>query len=111
MKTSWRENPWMMCLLPFVVFMLVGSLEPTPTIDHSAQEAAVAKPWIDLGIEYRHYPLVYAVKIVLTVAVMIFVWPGYWRYAGRISWLGLLVGVIGAAVWVALATWQRQWMS
>ncbi|HEY2828120.1 MAG TPA: CAAX prenyl protease-related protein [Pirellulales bacterium] len=102
-----RRNPWLVCLLPFAVFMLIGSLEPAPP---AAGAEAVAKPWLDLGIEYRHYPVVYAVKIALTVAAMAFVWPGYREYRRRISWLGVAVGVLGAVVWVALATWQRQWM-
>jgi uncharacterized protein len=111
MKTSWRENPWLVCLLPFVVFMLVGSLEPTPPVDAAATSStAAAKPWIDLGIEYRHYPLVYTAKILLTVAAMIFVWPGYRQYTRRFTWLGVAIGAIGAVVWIALATWQRQWM-
>ncbi|HZZ27566.1 MAG TPA: CAAX prenyl protease-related protein [Pirellulales bacterium] len=112
MKSSWRENPWLVCLLPFVVFMLAGSLEPTPPAASGAagEVGAGGKPWIDLGIEYRHYPLLYTAKIVLTVAAMIFVWPGYRKYARRLSWQGVIVGIVGAAVWIGLATWQRQWM-
>ncbi|HTQ39883.1 MAG TPA: CAAX prenyl protease-related protein [Pirellulales bacterium] len=102
----WRTNPWLVCLLPFVVFMLVGSLEPTPT----AEGAIATKSWLDLGIEYRQYPLIYTAKILLTLAAMMFVWPGYRQYTRRLTWLGVAVGVIGAAVWIALATWQRQWM-
>jgi len=101
-----RKNPWIVCLLPMAVFMLVGSLEPTPP---AANENASA-PWLNLGIEFRHYPLVYAVKIALTVAAVVFVWPGYRSYARRVSWLGLAVGMIGAAAWIGLATWQREWM-
>ena len=55
---------------------------------HAAREDRAkkpAKPWIDLGIEYRHYPMVYAAKIALTVAAMIFVWPGYRSYERRQS--------------------------
>jgi CAAX prenyl protease-like protein len=101
-----RKNPWLVCLLPMAVFMLVGSLEPTP---QAAAEAA-STSWLGLGIEYRHYPLLYAVKIALTVAAVAFVWPGYRQYARRVSWLGLLVGALGAAAWIGLAIWQRGWM-
>jgi uncharacterized protein len=124
---NWRENPWLVCLLPFVVFMLMTSLEPTPPKTTNAAAASEAqgtltpalsqgerengaKPWLDLGIQYHHYPLVYTAKIILTVAAMIFVWPGYRQYSRRLTLLGVAVGVIGAAVWIALATWQRQWM-
>jgi CAAX protease family protein len=112
MNHTLRTNPWIICLLPFAVFMLMGSLEPTPPTPAAEGGAAAnaAQPWLDLGIEYRHYPLIYATKIALTVAAMIFVWPGYRPYTRRISFLGLTVGIIGAAVWIILATWQRQWM-
>ena len=102
-----RENPWIVCLLPMAVFMLVGSLEPTPP---AARAGAASTSWIDLGIEYRHYPLVYAVKIAMTAAAVGFVWPGYRQYARRVSWLGVLVGALGAVAWVGLATWQHGWM-
>jgi hypothetical protein len=118
----------MVCLFPFAVFMLIGSLEPaapaisnglpsvesgpgalTPTLSQKEREPET-KPWIDLGIEYRQYPLIYTIKIALTVAAMIFVWPGYRQYTRRLSWLGVAVGVIGAVAWIGLAAWQRQWM-
>lgn len=101
-----RQNPWIVCLLPMAVFMLVGSLEPTPVTG----AGAASKSWLDLVIEYRHYPLVYAVKIVLVAAAMVFVWPGYRQYAWRVTWLGLAVGIAGAAAWIGLSTWQRGWM-
>jgi uncharacterized protein len=112
MNHTLRTNPWLACLLPFVVFMLIGSLEPTPPAPAGEAGVAVApaKSWLDLGIEYRHYPFIYAAKIVLTVAAMIFVWPGYRQYKRRFSFLGLTFGILGAVVWIALATWQRQWM-
>jgi CAAX prenyl protease-like protein len=126
MKSLSRDNPWLVCLLPFVVFMLVGSLEPTPpTAEGAAGDAAVTaannSPPLPPGegrgegagwlrIEYRHYPLVYTIKIALTVAAMIFVWPGYRQYVRRFTVLGLAVGVLGAAVWIALAAWQHDWM-
>jgi len=102
-----RQNPWIVCLLPMAVFMLVGSFEPTPPV--GAGEAA-SKSWLDLGIDYRHYPIVYTVKIALTVAAMAFVWSGYLQYARRVSWLGFLIGAVGAAAWIGLATWQHGWM-
>jgi len=102
-----RENPWLICILPMAVFMLAGSLEPTPPAGAGEQ---AAKSWLDLGIEYQHYPIVYTIKIALTVAAMAFVWPGYRKYAGGAGWLAVLVGAAGAAVWIGLATWQRAWM-
>jgi uncharacterized protein len=109
MKSSLRENPWLVCLLPLAVFMLVGSLEPKPP---AGDVEPAAKSWLDFGIEYRHYPLVYTVKIALTVAVMIFVWPGYRRLPLRLNWaLPLAVGIVGAVAWVALANLQHAALS
>jgi uncharacterized protein len=109
MKSSLRENPWLVCLLPLAVFMLVGSLEPKSPAD-DAEPAA--KSWFDFGIEYRHYPLVYTVKIALTVAAMIFVWPGYRRFPLRLNWaLPLGVGIVGAVAWIALANLQHSALS
>lgn len=108
MPNSARENPWLVCLLPFAVFMLVGSFEPAPPPTKGQQ---AAKPWLDLGIEYRHYPLVYTVKIALVAASMAFIWPGYRQYSCRLSWLGVTVGIVGAAAWIALAGLQHYLVS
>lgn len=90
-----QEHPWLTFLLPMIVFMLVGSLEP----------AAPEKPGgasIGLSIPYEHYPFVYLAKIVLTLAAVAFVWPGYREFPFRISPLAVVVGVVGIFVWVGL---------
>ncbi|HEV2969958.1 MAG TPA: CAAX prenyl protease-related protein [Pirellulales bacterium] len=98
-----RSNPWLVFLLPFVVYMLAGSFEPGPPAEPGAKSAA----WLDLGIEYRHYPLIYTVKILLTVAAIAYVYPGYRQFPCRASLLAIMVGVVGAVVWIALAWTQR----
>ncbi len=127
-----RTNPWLVFLLPFVVYMLVGCLEPSAPV-----EGVKSASWLDLGIEYRHYPLVYSLKILLTVATMAYVFPGYRQISCRTSvgaqhqpealakenaespsltlrasvvrWVALSIGlgVAGAAAWIALAIGQR----
>ncbi|MGA2796415.1 MAG: CAAX prenyl protease-related protein [Thermoguttaceae bacterium] len=89
-----RKNPWLVFLLPFVVFMLVGSLEPTP-------DAPGGKS-IGLAIPYNWYPLVYTVKIAMTLAAIAFVMPGYGQFPFRISLLAIVVGVAGVFIWVGL---------
>jgi CAAX prenyl protease-like protein len=107
MQLSSRKSPWLVCLLPFAVFMAIGSLEPTPPTASTASGES-SKPWIDLGIEYRHYPLVYSLKIALTVVAMIYVGPGYGDYRAAPHWkLSLAVGLIGAAIWIGLAAAQH----
>ena len=89
--------------------MLVGSMEPSPPHPPEKEGEEPAKPWIDLGIEYRQYPMVYSAKIALTVAAMIFVWPGYRSYERRNYWgLAAAVGILGAVAWVAISTAQRE---
>ncbi|MGD0655126.1 MAG: CAAX prenyl protease-related protein [Thermoguttaceae bacterium] len=89
-----QKNPWLVFLLPFVVFMLVGSLEPTP--------GAPGGKAIGLAIPYNWYPVVYTVKVALTLAAIGFVLPGYRQFPFRISLLSIVVGVVGIFIWVGL---------
>ena len=89
-----QRHPWLTFLLPMIVFMLVGSLEPASEKPGGAS--------VGLNIPYEHYPLVYLAKIVLTVAAVAFVWPGYRQFPFRVGPLAVVVGVVGGAVWVGL---------
>src|SRR5690348_11690694 len=98
-----RTSPWLVCLLPFAVYMLFGQFEPSPP---SADGTGSVAPWHGMQIEYRHYPYVYTVKILATLAAMAVVWPGYRQYQRRLTWLGIAVGVVGVVVWVVLSQLQ-----
>src|SRR5260221_12381156 len=90
----WLDSyPWATFVVPFVVFMLVTSLEPTPD-----------KPFelLGLSIPYSAYPLVYSAKIVLTMVAMAAVWRGYRQFAFRVSPLALVVGVVGVVLWIGI---------
>src|SRR3989304_1774478 len=89
-----RKNPWLVFLLPFVVFMLIGSLEPTP--DKPGGQA------IGLSIAYDLYPLTYTIKIALTIAAIGFVLPGYRKFPCHFSPLAVGVGVVGVIFWIGL---------
>jgi CAAX prenyl protease-like protein len=98
-KTNWRANlverhPWVTFLLPFLVFMLVGSLEPTP-------EASGGKA-IGLAIPYAYYPGLYTAKIALTLVAVAIVWPGYRKFPRKLTLLGILVGIVGGPLWIGL---------
>jgi uncharacterized protein len=108
MTNSKRESPWFVCLLPFAVFMLLTSFEPTPP---PADGTEAAKPWHGISIDYKHYPLIYTVKILATAAAMVFVWPGYRQYSRRLTWWAVVVGVVGAVLWVVLAQVQHHFMN
>jgi len=91
--SSLRQNPWLVFLLPFLVFMLVGSLEPTPNAPGGM---------LGLTIPYAAYPWVYLVKILATLAAIGFVLPGYRQFPLRVSLLSVMVGVVGVVVWIGL---------
>ena len=90
-----ERYPWLPFLLPLIVYMLVGSLEPTPQ-----QPGGV--PSIGLTIAYEHYPLIYSLKLAATAAAIAFVWPAWRKFPLRIGWLGAVVGLVGGVVWIAL---------
>jgi CAAX prenyl protease-like protein len=97
--------------------MVVGSFEPSPPTvyepppgvdqterpadDTAAQPALIeADNWF--GLRYKYYPIVYSVKIALTIAAMLFVLPGYRQFPFRISPLAIVVGVAGVVLWIWL---------
>ena len=55
------------------------------------------------GMRYEHYPIVYTIKIVLTIAAMIFVLPGYRQFPFQISPLAIVVGVVGIVLWIGFS--------
>jgi uncharacterized protein len=89
-----ERQHWMTFLLPFLVYMLAGTLEPTPTSPGGKA--------IGLAISYTYYPWLYAAKIALTLAAVAFVWPGYRKFPLRLSWTAILVGVVGGPLWIGL---------
>lgn len=96
------RHPWLTFLLPFVVYMAVGSLEPTqPTEDNP-------EPAPRFGIRYEHYPIVYTAKIALTIASMLLVLPGYRQFPCRVSPLAIGVGVVGVVLWIWICSWQLE---
>lgn len=112
--------PWATFLLPMVVYMLLGSLEPTPPdtppktaaeqdLLGAPEEQLVEQPYYppeQTGllpkIPYQYYPWFYSAKIALTVLTMLVVWPGYRSFSWRVSGLSIVVGVVGVVLWIAL---------
>ena len=91
-------NPWQTCVVPLVVFLAAGALEPTPSGGGLAG-------W--LGIPYSAYPALYAVRLALAIATLVFVWPALRPWLGRPSWWPALLGLALVVPWVALAILQR----
>ncbi len=106
-----RWNPWLTFLFPFVVYMVVGSFEPAApkpakTLSDGRTRAAVNENWF--GLEYKHYPIVYTVKIALTAAAMLFVLPGYRQTPFRVSVLAIAVGIVGVILWIGICRMQLE---
>lgn len=98
--TGWLARyPWVPFVVPFTVYMLCGTLEPTSD-----------KPFSLLGvsIEYAAYPLVYTVKIALTLVALAIVWPAYRQFPFRLSPLAPLVGIVGVVLWIAICKLQLE---
>jgi len=106
MNDTWRttlleRHRWMTFLLPFLVFMLVGALEPAPE--------ELGGGAIGLAIPYSYYPWLYAAKIALTTAAVVFVLPGYREFPLKLSPTAIVVGVVGGPLWIGLCLldWER----
>lgn len=100
-----RNQPFLTFLLPFIVFALVGSLEPAHP--DSLEPGEKNENWLVIHVEYKDYPAVYTAKIVLTVLAMLFVLPGYRTFPFSIHWEAIAVGVVGAILWIVLC--ELQW--
>lgn len=120
-----RRWPWVTFLLPMIVFMLVGSLEPVPPPATDSAENAAADTSVDddsedewedewesdgllPNIPYRFYPCVYTAKMVLTAFTMLLVWGGYRTFPWRLSPLAVVVGVVGVVLWIGLCQLQLE---
>ncbi len=101
---SLRTNPWVVFLLPFVVYMIANSFEPSPpTLQAVVERVANEAPIAPAEAAYQRYPAIYAAKIALTVAAIIFVWPGYRQFMPiRFGFLATFVGIVGAVLWIGL---------
>ena len=94
-----EKHPWTIFLLPFIVFMVVTSLEPTPDAPGGA---------LGFSIPYAYYPWVYSVKIALVLATIGLIWPGYRQFRFHVSLLAILIGAVGVVIWVGLCKLQLE---
>jgi CAAX prenyl protease-like protein len=90
-------EPWLTCVAPLALFLVAGTLEPTPSGGLLAS----------LGIPYAAYPLIYAVRIAATLALLAWVWPHVRAWVGRPTWWPPLLGVLLVVPWVVLAKLQH----
>jgi uncharacterized protein len=110
-STFVAHNPWLTFLLPFAIYMIVGSFEPAPPkpavqLADGTTRPALNQNWF--GLEYHQYPIVYTIKIALTIAAMLYVVPGYRQFPFRVSLLAIGVGIIGVVLWIVICQWQLE---
>lgn len=91
-------RPWWTCVVPFLVFLAGGLLEPTPSGGGLAGM---------LGIPYAAYPLIYAARIGLTLVAVAARWPAIAAWTGRPTWWPPLVGLVMVMPWLVLTNLQR----
>ena len=97
-KHEGPDRPWEACVVPFVVFLAVGLLEPTRNGDGLAGA---------LGIPFTAYPVLYGLRIAATVLALTRSWAALHRWWGRPNWWPPLVGLALAVLWIVLASLQR----
>jgi len=95
-----ERHRWLTYLLPLGVFLLVGSLEPTPERPGGAA--------LGLTIPYDVYPWIYTLKISLTLAAMWFVSAGYRAFPLKATPLAVVIGAVGVVIWVGLCRLQLE---
>jgi CAAX prenyl protease-like protein len=92
----WSGAPWAPFVVPFVVYGLIGSFEPSNPPEPNLLGITVAS---------EHYPLIYTVKLAATIAALVLFWPAYVAGAGfafRVAPLAIAVGLVGGVLWIAL---------
>ena len=92
-------HPWLTCLVPMLVFLLIGILEPS-------RNGGGAGGW--LGIPYERYPVIYALRVAATLLLLAWAWPSLRGWLGQPTWWPPLLGLALVVPWVVLATLQHQ---
>jgi len=91
-------EPWPTCVVPFAVFLAAGLLEPTPSGGGLTQT---------LGIGYAAYPVIYAIRLAATLAILARFWPNLRSWLGRPTWWPPLLGLGLVVPWVVLTDLQQ----
>ena len=94
-STGWRtpENT-ALYILPMAVYLVLSSLEPSQPEPDMPSEPGF------LGLTYDQYPLIYTVKIAITLGVLAVCAPAWRQWRFRISPLAVAVGAVGVVLWI-----------
>ena len=98
------SDPWGACLTPMVVFLGLGLIEP------SREGKGLAA---SLGITYDLYPVLYAIRVAVTLLLLWRAWPSIRAWLGKASWWPPILGILLVVPWVWLSVLQRdgKWIS
>ena len=83
----WWQHPFTIFLLPFFVYMVIGSFEPKPS---------------ETGLLGLNYPSFYAIRITLTFASILLAVRGYRKFPFTVNPISIGVGVVGVVLWVGI---------
>lgn len=97
-------------LLPLAAYMLLATFEPShpdPDILPGEEAAAELDNWF--GLTFAQYPIAYTVRLALSAVVLAFCWrPIIHQFPLRVSWLGVVVGVVGVVLWVGICSLEPE---
>jgi CAAX prenyl protease-like protein len=91
------DEPWTTCVVPFVVFIGTGLLEPAP--------GGLASL---LGIPTSAYPIAYSIRVAATAIAIALAWPRIRRWVGTTTWWPIPLGLALVVPWIVLASLQRE---
>jgi hypothetical protein len=91
-------RPWEACVLPIVVFLAGGLVEPLP------EGGGLAGL---LGIPMAAYPLIYSVRIAAPLLALAIVRRPIRDWVGRPAWWAVPAGLLLVVPWLILAGMQR----
>ncbi|HMO14695.1 MAG TPA: CAAX prenyl protease-related protein [Pirellulaceae bacterium] len=125
--SSQQNEPWWPVVVPFVIFMIVTAMEPKlgDTFNNWAdlsegagqadgEQGQVAEEESTIGgwawnNPASRYFVIYSVKIILIAVIVIYCFPFYLRhFPCKLSWWGIIVGVVGAVLWIGLCQLQLE---
>lgn len=92
-------QPWLACLGPMILFLVIGMLEPSRSGGGTAGS---------LGITYERYPTLYALRVALTLGFLAWHWPSIRGWLGRPTWWPPLLGLALVVPWVVLSVLQHE---
>ena len=100
------KHRWIGFVAPLAVYMLLGQCEP----HHASNNLQDTAPPDWFGVPAKAaYPVYYATRLGLVILAMLAALPVYVGFPRRISPLSVLVGAVGAVIWIGVCRlgWEQ----